>query len=142
MDYAKSLACQIKKKLPNHVDIDDLISQAYLGLVESAISYKEKDGCFKTWSYKRIRGAILDFLRKQKNSSEINDNFEAKNTNDYEMLDFLEKKTGKREADMVIMYHLQGFSLKDIASKYNISDVRVCQVMSKTKNKLKEMLAA
>ena len=67
---------------------------------------------------------------------------EAEALDEIYLLLAFDEKAGKKEADMVIMYHLQGFSLKDIARKYNISDARVCQVMSKTKNKLKEMLAA
>ena len=142
MEYAERLAGQIKRKLPKHVDIDDLIGQAYLGLVESAISYKEANGSFKTWLVKRVRGSILDFLRKQKNNVEINEGyFESKTDNLFEIFDFIEQGAGKEHADIVIMYCLHGFSLKEIAQKYSLTDARICQIISRTKKKLKDMAA-
>lgn len=142
MGYAEALACQIKRKLPKYIDIDDLISQAYVGLVESANSYKESCGSFRTWVFKRVRGSILDFLRKQKNNIDIDDNyFESKTDNMFEIFDFLENRAGKQQADMVIMYCLYGFSLKDVAHKYNLSDARICQIVNSTKEKLKDLAA-
>src|SRR4051812_1699576 len=63
---ANKLACRRKKDLPRFVDIEELKSAAYLGLVEAASRYDPKVGViFSTFAYPRIFGAIQDYLREQ-----------------------------------------------------------------------------
>lgn len=60
-----ALARKIKRSLPNHVPIEDLEGYGRLGLVESASRFDPGRGVlFKTFAYYRIRGAILDGVRK------------------------------------------------------------------------------
>ncbi|UCF32928.1 MAG: sigma-70 family RNA polymerase sigma factor [Phycisphaerales bacterium] len=64
-DYVVALARNIAKKLPAHVEIEDLIGFGQLGLVEAANRYDFRTGVsFETFAYRRIRGAIFDGLRK------------------------------------------------------------------------------
>ncbi len=63
--YAHALAADILKKLPAHVEKDDVQASAELGLMEAARSFDARPGVqFKTFAYYRIRGAIYDGLRK------------------------------------------------------------------------------
>jgi RNA polymerase sigma factor for flagellar operon FliA len=60
----RSLAWKIHRKLPKHVDLDDLVSYGQVGLAEAARDYQEGRGHFTTYAYHRVRGAILDGLSK------------------------------------------------------------------------------
>lgn len=55
---------RIYSKLPDEVDLDDLISAGYFGLMDAINSYDLERGVkFSTYCAPRIRGAILDQLR-------------------------------------------------------------------------------
>lgn len=61
----RSIAWKVHQRLPSHVDLDDLISFGQVGLAEAARDYDEYRGVnFTTYSYYRIRGAVLDGLNK------------------------------------------------------------------------------
>jgi RNA polymerase sigma factor for flagellar operon FliA len=51
-------------KLPNSVEVDDLIQAGMMGLLDAASRYDEFRGAqFETYAAQRIRGAMLDELR-------------------------------------------------------------------------------
>ncbi|MBI4578657.1 MAG: FliA/WhiG family RNA polymerase sigma factor [Planctomycetes bacterium] len=57
-------ADRISAKLPNEVDVDDLISAGIFGLVDAIEAFDLSRGVkFETYCSPRIRGAILDELR-------------------------------------------------------------------------------
>ena len=61
----RSIALQVKKKLPSHIELEDLIGYGSIGLMEALKSFRTGHGTtFKTFAYYRIRGAIYDGLRK------------------------------------------------------------------------------
>lgn len=61
----RSIAWKIHQRLPRHVDLDDLIGFGQIGLAEAARDFDETRGVsITTYSYYRIRGAILDGLNK------------------------------------------------------------------------------
>jgi RNA polymerase sigma factor for flagellar operon FliA len=65
LPLVKSIALQVKKKLPAHIELDDLIGYGSIGLMEAIGSFRTGQGTtFKTFAYYRIRGAIYDGLRK------------------------------------------------------------------------------
>lgn len=65
LPLVKSIALQVKKKLPAHIDLDDLIGYGSIGLMEALGNFRTGQGTtFKTFAYYRIRGAIYDGLRK------------------------------------------------------------------------------
>ncbi len=58
------IAARILERLPQHVDLDDLVHAGVLGLLEAYKSFDStKNAQFKTFAKFRIRGAILDSLR-------------------------------------------------------------------------------
>jgi len=62
---AKAIALQIHKTLPEYVDLDDLIQVGLMGLMDAAKKYDPaKNVEFSCYAKYRIRGAILDGLRK------------------------------------------------------------------------------
>ncbi len=63
----KSIAWKIHRKLPPHVELDDLIGYGQVGLAEASRGFDETlGGQFTTYAYYRIRGAILDGLERMK----------------------------------------------------------------------------
>lgn len=65
LGYARSLARQVHKTMPRRVSFDDLEAAAYLGLTKAGASFDPARGVpFTTYSYRFIRGAVFDALRK------------------------------------------------------------------------------
>lgn len=63
--YMRALVHDIHKKLPSHVDFEELVGYGQLGLAEAARSF-DPARCvsFETYSYYRIRGAVFDGIRE------------------------------------------------------------------------------
>ena len=61
----KRIACHMMARLPAHVSLDDLVQAGMLGLLDAARRYTAGRGAsFETYAGIRIRGAILDELRR------------------------------------------------------------------------------
>jgi RNA polymerase sigma factor for flagellar operon FliA len=58
------LAGQFARRLPQHVEFDDLVQEGMLGLLDAAKRYDARNGEFTPFASARIRGAILDSLRR------------------------------------------------------------------------------
>jgi RNA polymerase sigma factor for flagellar operon FliA len=59
------IASRIRERLPQHVEMDDLVHAGVIGLLEACRNYDStKDAQFNTFAKFRIRGAILDSLRE------------------------------------------------------------------------------
>jgi RNA polymerase sigma factor FliA len=64
MSLVKYLLSRIVPQLPPHLDKDDLMSVAVIGLINAADRYDVSRGVmFKTFAEQHIRGAIIDELR-------------------------------------------------------------------------------
>jgi RNA polymerase sigma factor for flagellar operon FliA len=61
----KRIAYHIMSRLPPSVQVDDLIQAGMIGLLEAARNYDAGQGAsFETYAGIRIRGAMLDEIRK------------------------------------------------------------------------------
>lgn len=66
LDMARRIARKTLRRLPSSVRLDDLESAAMLGLTEAATRFDPNRGePFVAFAAKRVRGAILDELRRQ-----------------------------------------------------------------------------
>lgn len=64
LPMVRYLARRIHERLPQHVDLDDLISAGVVGLIDAFSKFDHtKKVQFKSYAQFRIRGAILDSLR-------------------------------------------------------------------------------
>jgi RNA polymerase sigma factor for flagellar operon FliA len=64
MPLVKYLVGRIAPKLPAHLDLQDLISAATVGLINAADRFDPERGVlFKTFAEQHVRGAIIDELR-------------------------------------------------------------------------------
>lgn len=64
-EMVKRIAYHLAARLPTSVDVNDLIQGGLIGLIEAARQYSnDKGASFETYAGIRIRGAMLDELRK------------------------------------------------------------------------------
>ncbi len=65
VDLVKRIAFHLKGRLPDSVQVDDLIQAGMLGLLEAVKNYDTKQGAsFDTYAGIRIRGSMLDEVRR------------------------------------------------------------------------------
>lgn len=65
LSLVRHIIGRLAAKLPHGIDLENLEAAGTLGLVEAANRYEPERGIpFKTFAYTRIRGAILDELRR------------------------------------------------------------------------------
>ena len=68
LDLVKKISWQIFGRVQKVVEIEDLIQQGMEGLVAAAQKYSPKEGVnFQQYAQLRIRGSIIDYLRKNSN---------------------------------------------------------------------------
>lgn len=66
LPFAKKIARRMLYQLPGHVDRNDLMSAAIIGLIMAAERFEpSRDIKFTTFAEQRIRGTIIDELRSQ-----------------------------------------------------------------------------
>ena len=66
LPLVKAIAVNIRRKLPEHVDLEDLIQAGTVGLLDAMKKYDPSNKvAFGAYAKHRIRGAILDSLRQQ-----------------------------------------------------------------------------
>lgn len=62
----KAIALSMVNKLPAHIQVDDLIHAGVLGLISAAERFDgARNVAFSAYAKHRVRGAILDYLRKE-----------------------------------------------------------------------------
>jgi RNA polymerase sigma factor for flagellar operon FliA len=65
LDFVRRIATRMARNLPSHVSLDDLIGAGTLGLIDAMDRYDPKKAeRFETFAEFRIKGAILDELRR------------------------------------------------------------------------------
>ena len=106
------------------IDIDDLVQIALVGLVEAAQKFKPRvDGSFKSYASMRMRGSIIDHLRKQSNLCR---NTIAKKKKSDEIIRKIESKTGKKASAEEISKSM-GISLEEYQSMQSELGANVLQ---------------
>lgn len=62
----KKIACHLAGRLPASIEVDDLIQAGMMGLLEAASHFQhDKGASFETFAGIRIRGAMLDQVRRE-----------------------------------------------------------------------------
>lgn len=65
LPLVKTVVCRIAMSLPSHVEMDDLYSAGLVGLLNAVRNFNPKGGSsFETYARVRIRGSVLDELRR------------------------------------------------------------------------------
>src|ERR1022692_550093 len=64
-DLVKRIAYHLVSRMPPNVEVDDLVQSGMIGLLDAAKHYSPTKGAnFETYAGIRIRGAMLDEVRK------------------------------------------------------------------------------
>src|SRR6476659_6063222 len=65
LPFVEALARRMAASMPNSIDIGDLVQDGIIGLIDAAHRFDEGRGIkFETFAERRIRGAMIDALRK------------------------------------------------------------------------------
>ena len=65
LPMVRAVARRIHSTLPRHIDLEDLVSAGYLGLLDAGEKFQEsRQTQFRSYAEFRVRGAILDSLRE------------------------------------------------------------------------------
>lgn len=65
LPMVRRLTWQVFSRLPSNIEFDDLLQAGLMGLVDAARRYEEQDNAtFETYASIRVRGAIIDEIRK------------------------------------------------------------------------------
>lgn len=157
--WANKLANRKKKSLPKFIDLEEVKSAAYLGLVEAASRYKpELNVEFTTFSYPRIWGAIHDYLREQgwmkrgeyqqmlsldvpnteSENGNLSDMIEAKPQDDTEeCFEVITLKLGYQAKEVLRHYFIDEYSMKEVGDKFGVSESRISQLIKTYKSQIK-----
>jgi RNA polymerase sigma factor (sigma-70 family) len=157
---ANKLAYQAKRSLPRFVDIEDLKSAAYLGLVEAGSRYKKEFGTeFSTFAYPRIFGAIRDYLREQgwlkkgdltpvlsldlpcgnSENCTIQDTLEAKPKDETEeCFEVITINLDDKAKQVLRSYFIDEYSMKEVGQKFGVSESRISQLIKHYQFRIKQ----
>lgn len=161
--YANKLASQKKKTLPKFIDIEEIRSAAYLGLVEAATRYKPELGIkFTTFSYPRIFGAIHDYLREQgwmkrgeyetmhsldaicaaegeSKDCVLKDTIAAKPKDDTEeCFEVITLKLDDQGKKILKTYFIDEYSMKEVGERFGVSESRISQLIKSYRDRIRE----
>ena len=65
LPFVEALARRMASSMPHSIDVGDLVQDGVLGLIDAADRFDEDRGIkFKTFAEPRVRGAIIDALRR------------------------------------------------------------------------------
>tara|TARA_Y100000034_G_scaffold48390_1_gene59750 strand:+ start:4263 stop:4772 length:510 start_codon:yes stop_codon:yes gene_type:complete len=149
LPLAHKIACNKKRTVPSHVDLDELKSAAYLGLVDAASRYNTKYN-FAPYASIRISGAISDFLRELGWGSRAQ--YTVICCGDDSPLDWLASDEATKEFEEITecllenerqilsWYYIDNYTMKEIGNKLSRTESRVSQIISESKEKIKHQM--
>lgn len=106
----KRIANHLSARLPDSVQIEDLIQAGMIGLLEAARQYDAAQGAsFQTYAGIRIRGAMLDEVRKMDWTPR---SVHRKSRDVADAIRTLENRTGREPKDAEVAVHL-GIALQE-----------------------------
>lgn len=133
---ANKLAYQKKTSLPSFIDIDEIKSAAYLGLVEAASRFDPLRGSFSTYAYPRIMGAIQDYLRELnwcKKRQPLEDVETKPDRNCEDVFEILTMDFDTNAKAIMRHYFIDEYSMKEVGHKFGVSESRISQLIKEYK---------
>lgn len=144
----------LKDKRLSHLDHDILVAAGFYGYSQALKRYSPDKGAkFKTYAEYRIKGAVLDEVRKmigderrktKKPTRAMNYNIENKTAE----FDHIKETEGRMDLQVImkdlryslsdkelkiLQYRMEGHTLKEIAKKFRMDGERALEVLSKIK---------
>jgi RNA polymerase sigma factor (sigma-70 family) len=151
LPFAERIAAVQFKKTPSCVQLDELRSAAYMGLVDAASKY---DGTkpFEVYASFRIFGEIKDYLRTlywngRGKSAKVNswdDSYdyaaEPEPDNFDEFFEGVTKDLSPLGKKILWLYYVEDLTLKEIATRVGLSPTRVYQLLQVNLKSLRNSL--
>lgn len=140
MSFAEKIAKSHLKKTPPQVQYDELKSAAYMGLVDAVTRYDGKSN-FEGFARFRIVGEIKDYLRSLKWDRNTNtllsipEGYDVATESEPESFDEILDDVAKNRVSSLAksilrMYYGECLPISQIASKANLSDARISQLIN------------
>lgn len=146
INFANSIACKQFTKTPPCVQLDELKSAAYMGLVDAANKYNG-DRDFPLYASYRIYGEIKDYLRslhwggknQRINVGSLIEDHSEECVSDIE--DVFEDVCGnlqKQNKQILRFYLVERLTLQEISDKVGLSVTRIHQIKEKSLEQVRE----
>lgn len=81
LDFVRRIVLGIARKYPDYIDRDELIGAGALAYVQAQLRYKSELGVFAHYATIKIRGAVLDSMRRQDNRTDKSKRVSAQGDN-------------------------------------------------------------
>ncbi|MCX7876587.1 MAG: RNA polymerase sigma factor [Melioribacteraceae bacterium] len=143
----------LKRMLKNEMDAEEVMQDSFLKVYKSLSSFRG-DSKFSTWLYKISYNSALTFLSSKKRKEEqdfisIDENFDlvkldneiystTENVNQY-ILKLIDKLPIKN-AIVLILFYVDGFSINEISNVMGISLVNTKVLLHRSRIALKDLL--
>ena len=137
-----------------YLTYDIVISEAYLSIVKALNSYKNQYD-FNTYIDIKVSYAFKEVNRSLYRSNQArfesnlyfinNANDKVIYNEDFDNKIFIEQLFSKinisdRDFNITSMYYIEGYTMEDIANKYNVNTSRISQILSDVKYKLRNAI--
>lgn len=147
-DYSAKVLGYIRGKGIAPDDAEDLRSNIFLKFYSTLENYDSTKSSPSTWIYRITQSAVIDFYRTKKTFSELNEEmvFVDKNYDDILTNETLTElgqalmRLDDRERALIVLVYYDGVTLKEAASKINMSYSNSKLVMKKALAQLKDFL--
>ncbi len=147
-DYSTKVLGYIRGKGIAPDDAEDLRSNIFLKFYSTLENYDSTKSSPSTWIYRITQSAVIDFYRTKKTFSELNEEmvFVDKNYDDILTNETLTElgqalmRLDDRERALIVLVYYDGITLKEAASKINMSYSNSKLVMKKALAQLKDFL--
>lgn len=157
LDLVEPIAKALHASLPPSFDIDDIIQNGMLGLLDAATKYNASLNVpFGAYARTRIRGAILDSVRRKNWVESTRDELTERHQEQGRQPDTIESiETGRmrhilrkaiatlpdRERDLIETHYLRGGLLQDTEALSDVGASRISQIHRQALDRLREALA-
>lgn len=146
--YKDKVSRYVHGKISNYHDAEDLVSDVFLKVCQKYGTFDEKKASLSTWVYTLTRNTVIDFYRQSKEYCSGSGEFPANGGFDETQIgeERLERladalsRIGQRNRDIIILHYYNGYTLKEVAEKMNLSYSNVKLLHGKALKKLQILL--
>lgn len=156
--FVEACAQKVFNRTPHSVDLDDLLQEGYIALLDAHERYDPSRGTsFKSFAYRRVNGAMLDYLRRQdwmgdRQRRRLNAGEEIIEPRLVELIEALVVSDGARPQDEVVadrkdatdllagfdqrtarmlyLHYVEGLYQREVALLYRVTEGRVNQILN------------
>ena len=121
--YYNLIVYIVSQKIKNNNDVEELVNDIFVNFYTNCI--KKKIDNIKYYLVKSSQNICIDYMRKNKICYEYNEEY-INNYNENneivlydEVMELLEKYLSKDEIQIILLHHLDGYSLKEISNRLN-----------------------